>query len=241
VIGVGGTASSDGGAGALRALGLKYFDKAGREISEKPIEMIRLNRVDWSGFDRRVYRSKIYVMCDVKNPLLGSNGSAKTFGPQKGANSNEVDFLEKTLRLWSRFSKKNTTRELGSGAAGGMAFGLSGFAGAHLVRGSNFIIEMLNWVKFSRRTDVIIAGEGQLDLTSFRGKVIDAICKKRAPTKVYAVCGTCVLPKKFLKIKGISGVIQMGSDGMTHPKHALKEAAKKLIDMILKDNKLCKQ
>ncbi len=231
LIGVGGTATSDGGAGALRALGLKYFDKAGRLLDGPPNQMIQLNRVDWSGLDPRLKKTSISVICDVTNPLLGKNGSAHTFGPQKGASPRDVLFIERVMKKWSTFARFQTRRKAGAGAAGALAFGLSGFLNARLVRGTPFIMERLAWRKAAQNADVIVTGEGRLDKTSFSGKVIGEITRHaawRGRTKVFAVCGDSPLGTVYLGHHGIAHIERLGPAGLRRPAPSLRRAAERL-------------
>lgn len=206
LIGVGGTATAEGGAGALQALGLEYFDRGGRPLSASPADLSRLARIEWKNFDRRVRKVKIIVLCDVTNPLLGKNGSARTFGPQKGATRSQVKTLERLLRRWSGFATINAKNLPGAGAAGALAFGLAGFAGAALVRGTPYIMKMLNWPRFASQADVILTGEGRLDKTSFQGKVIGEIARRRGRAKVIAVCGSSAISENEARRRGISQI-----------------------------------
>lgn len=203
LIGVGGTACGEGGAGALEALGLRYFDEKGRLLSAAPNDLIRLQRVDWKNFDSRLKRTDIRILCDVRNPLLGKNGSARTFGPQKGATPSQVHTLEKTLSKWARFARRDMRLKPGAGAAGALAFGLAGFAGAKLTPGTPFLMEAIQWKKAARRADVIVTGEGRLDKTSFQGKVIGEIVRRRGRAKVWAVCGSSTLTVSDAKRRGL--------------------------------------
>jgi glycerate kinase len=227
LIGVGGTATSDGGAGALRALGLRYFDSAGRALDGSPDRMIHLARIDWRGLDPRLKKTKIIVMCDVTNPLLGPNGSAKTFGPQKGASPRDVAFIECVMKRWSGFARRQTQRKPGSGAAGALAFGLSGFLGARLVRGTPFIMSAVQWQKAARRADIIVTGEGRLDRTSFSGKVIGSIAR-RGHAKTFALCGDSSLGGVYLRRHGILHIERLGKSGLRRPAAALTQAARRL-------------
>jgi len=229
VLGVGGTASSDGGAGALQALGLKYIDKEGLPVSPQPKDLIRIHGIDRTTFDNRLRKTKITVLCDVKNPLLGPKGSARVFGPQKGASPQDVVFLERLLARWSRFAKQQVKNRPGAGAAGALAFGLAGFAGARLVEGTPFIIKELGWKSRACTSDWIITGEGRVDQSSFSGKVIGTILKNRFKAKVFVVCGNTSLPQSFLRRKGISRTVKMGSEGLRNPKKTCKNASLKLI------------
>ncbi len=209
LLGVGGTACAEGGAGALEALGLRYVDDAGRPLSSRPVDLIRIARVDFSRLDPRLKKTKLRVLCDVTNPLLGARGSARVFGPQKGATPIQVNFLEKMLTRWSRFAPVKTARLPGAGAAGALAFGLSGFAGATLERGASFIMDAVGWKKKSRRADLLITGEGRLDKTSFDGKVLAGVLSRRASARVAVVCGSSALKKSEWSRRGIADVFTL--------------------------------
>ncbi|MCG3205135.1 MAG: Glycerate 2-kinase [Elusimicrobia bacterium] len=209
LMGVGGTACSDGGAGALQALGLRYYGHTGRSISAKPKDLQKLDRVDFQGLDPRLRRARIYVLCDVENPLLGTSGSARTFGPQKGATGNQVQILEKMLHHWSRFAPLQAQSLKGAGAAGGMAFGLAGFAKARLVRGTSYVMRALEWEKEAKKADLIVTGEGRLDKTSFQGKVVGEIIKHRVGVPVWVVCGSHTLTPNQLKQFYISKIFTL--------------------------------
>jgi glycerate kinase len=209
LLGVGGTACAEGGAGALEALGLRLFDAAGRSLSSRPMELARVARVDFSALDPRLRKTKIRVLCDVTNPLLGARGSARVFGPQKGATPAQVNFLEKLLKRWSRFARFKTARAPGAGAAGALAFGLSGFAGATLERGMPFIMDKVGWSKRSRGADLLITGEGRLDKTSFHGKVLAGVLARRGRARVMVVCGSSALTKSEWRRRGVAEVVAL--------------------------------
>jgi len=228
-IGVGGTATADGGAGALEALGLRYFDKRGLRLKSQPKDLIHLSRIEWKNFDSRLRKTKIYVLCDVKNPLLGPKGSAKTFGPQKGASPKQVLFLEDVMKNWAKFVKRKTQSKPGSGAAGALAFGLSGFARARLVEGTSTVLKAVNWKKAAKGKDWILTGEGQLDPTSFSGKVMGALLKNRGKSKVAVICGSSTLTSAAAKKKGIAKVVEMGPRGQKQPVISLTKATKAVL------------
>ncbi len=228
-IGVGGAATGDGGAGALRALGLQYKDEQGRDLSGSPKDLVKIKTVDWNKLDPRLRRTRIFVVCDVTNPLLGPNGSARTFGPQKGATKKQVDEIERALHHWSTFARFQTKKSAGAGAAGALAYGLSAFLGAKLVKGSPFVFHALNWKAKARRADIIIAGEGQIDQTSFSGKTIGEMVRNNLKANLFLICGRNQLTPRQLKAKKISGVWELRSQGLQNPKRELKKAAQKLL------------
>lgn len=230
IIGVGGTATSDGGAGALHALGFRFLDKYQKELKPTPSELIHLVRIDRSRLDPRNKTTVIYVLCDVTNPLLGSRGSAKTFGSQKGASAADVEFLERFLKKLSGHAQRGAHRLPGSGSAGGMAFGLAGFLGARLKPGGPFVLKTVGWKKLVQRAALIITGEGRIDGPSFSGKVVGAVCAARQGRPVSAVCGATVLKKSQLKKKGIQDFEVLGKTGLINSELAVKKATLKLLE-----------
>lgn len=231
-IGVGGTATAEGGAGALEALGLRYFDSSGRRLFSTPTDLLRLARVEWKDFDVRLKRVRIRVLCDVTNPLLGPRGSARVYGPQKGANARQVRLIEQALRRWSSFARVQTRHQPGAGAAGALAFGLSAFAGARLVRGMPFIMKKLNWAQAARRADVIVTGEGKMDRTSMQGKVVGEVLRRRGRAQVWVLCGSCVFTSEQLRRFGVYRMAECGPRGLKQPSAALKQAAQKLLNEV---------
>lgn len=232
LIGVGGTATGEGGAGALQALGLRCLDRAGRPLRPTPSELKRLVRVDLARLDPRLRTATIFVLCDVDNPLLGPRGSARTFGPQKGATPAQVRSLESVLRTWARLAPRKAARRSGAGAAGALAFGLAAYAGARLVPGAPFIADAVGWDESARRASGIVTGEGRIDRTSFTGKVVGEIVRRarrqRHRPEVWCLAGSVSVPRTVLRRKGVARVEALGRQGLLHPARALKTAARRL-------------
>jgi glycerate 2-kinase len=228
LIGVGGTATADGGAGALEALGFRFFDARGRRLPPRPADLMRLARVDGSNVHRRLARTRIHVLCDVRNPLLGPRGSARTFGPQKGATPGQVRALEMFLKHWSTFARRQTKSRPGAGAAGATAYGLSAFAGARLEEGCPFVMRAVNWRRRARRAGLIVTGEGRLDATSFSGKVAGEIARQRGSARVAVICGALGADARLLRRAGISAVESLGRGGLVRPRPSLAAAARRL-------------
>ena len=111
-----------------------------------------------------------------------------------------------------------------------MAFGLSGFAGGRLVEGAPYILKILAWKKAARQADIILTGEGKVDLTSFGGKVLGTVLENKSRAKVLVVCGSTPLSSDFLRKKGVSRLTQMGPGGLKHPKQELRKATLKLLE-----------
>lgn len=229
LIGVGGTAASDGGAGALSALGFRLLDSEGRRLSPSPRAMSRLAAVDGSRVPPSIRNCRIVVLCDVTNPLLGPNGSARVFGPQKGATPKDVVALERILKTLARCAPRRVHAVPGSGAAGGLAFGLSAYLNARLCAGGPFLLKVLDWSRRTQSADLILTGEGRLDHTSFSGKVVGAVAARRGRARVVVVCGATPLTKAQLKKRGIDDVQVMGKRGLLDPEKAVFEATRKVL------------
>lgn len=192
LLGVGDSATVDGGAGMLHALGVRFFDEEGEQI--EPVcggSLESIARIDLDEMDTRLAQCSIVVACDVRNPLLGSRGSARIFGPQKGATPEQVERLEAGLEnLVERCAQagldpKHETP--GAGAAGGLPFALATFFGAELRRGVDLALESSGFHKAVRVADLVITGEGALDEKSTEGKVVGAVAKAAAAQGVPTV------------------------------------------------------
>jgi glycerate kinase len=178
VIGIGGSATNDGGAGMARAFGYRFFDREGNELPEGGAALARLARIDGQT-DPRLVRPAIDVACDVRNPLLGPEGASAVFGPQKGATPEMVRELDAALAQYAdvleRFVRRPVRDVPGAGAAGGLGAGLVAFLDARLVSGAKLVLEA---VGFARRLDgvaLVVTGEGRIDGQSIYGKLTHAV------------------------------------------------------------------
>ena len=168
LLGIGGSATNDGGVGMLAALGVKFLDGDGGDLDPVPASLMRLAEGDISGL---IDLPPIEVACDVENPLLGSNGASAVYGPQKGADEETVGFLEGALaRLVEVTGRTEAAGVPGAGAAGGLGFGLVGFAGARLRNGFNMVADALGLPMQVAAANFVITGEGSLDLQTLQGK-----------------------------------------------------------------------
>ena len=189
---LGGSSTNDGGAGIAAACGAKFFNKDGKEFIPTGGTLLDIESIDVSN----LIKAEIECMCDVENPLYGENGAAYVFAPQKGADEEMVRLLDAGLRHYAKKIKEflgvDVSDIKGGGAAGGMAAGLFAFFGAKIKSGIDLILDTLNFDDIVKRADLVITGEGKLDLTSFSGKVIGGIIKraKKLSVPVAAICGT---------------------------------------------------
>lgn len=171
ILGVGGSATVDGGAGILRALGARFLDRDGLELMGS---LADLERLDLLGIDPRIRECRIMVLCDVENELLGVVGAAAVFGPQKGALPADVPVLEASLRRLADVVFLETGRTIGSvkygGAAGGVAAGLYGLLDAELVNGIDHFLRLTGFEERLQLADLVITGEGSIDEQTLQGK-----------------------------------------------------------------------
>ncbi|HTI12178.1 MAG TPA: glycerate kinase [Puia sp.] len=174
IIGMGGSATVDGGTGMLRALGIRFLDEKGTELVSLPEDLQRLATIDVAGLDDRIGGCEIIVLCDVNNLLLGEEGAAAVFGPQKGATPEAVAKLEAALRQLAEVTRRQLGKDLTTlkhgGTAGGAAAGLYGFLDAKLVNGIDYFLELTGFDKALERADLVITGEGSIDEQTLQGK-----------------------------------------------------------------------
>ena len=194
-LGIGGSASTDGGTGMLSALGARFLDANGDELPDGGGSLVHLDSVDLSGLDPAVRAARVLVACDVDNPLLGPLGAARVYAPQKGATPDEVDMLEAGLtRLVEVLRDQGTDVDPeapGSGAAGGVGFTARELLGASLDPGFTVLGTLTGLEDVVSAADVVVTGEGRLDDQTMHGKTplgVAALCRSHA-VPVVAVCG----------------------------------------------------
>jgi glycerate 2-kinase len=193
IIAMGGSATVDGGTGMLRALGVKFLDTQGKELLT-PQSLVNLSHVDRSTIDPRILNCEIIILCDVDNPLLGDQGAAQVFGPQKGASIDDVNGLERSLQKMSQVTSQITGRDMSKlafgGTAGGAAAGLSAYANATLVNGIEYFKTLTGFNEALDRADLLITGEGSIDEQTLSGKapfgVASAAKAKNIPVIAFA-------------------------------------------------------
>ncbi len=175
IIGIGGSATNDGGAGMVQALGARLLDGNGREIGPGGGALASLNRIDLTRLDSRLNRCEILVACDVTNPLTGENGASCIFGPQKGADAQMIRLLDENLAHYATVIEQtlniDVTRAPGAGAAGGMGAALLAFLGAELKSGVEIVTGALNLEEHIHNCTLVVTGEGRMDSQSVQGKV----------------------------------------------------------------------
>lgn len=200
IMGIGGSATVDGASGLLYELGVRFLDSQGRDIREFPQGLLTLNRVDLASTDSRLKDCEIILLCDVSNKLLGKNGAAAVFGPQKGADKNEVALLEKCLYQLNKIVKKDLKVEMDSfkygGSAGGVAAGMAAFLNAKLVSGISYYLDIVGFEKELKNTDLVITAEGKFDTQTLEGKAPYGVAKKAVQHKIPVILLSGQVPEK---------------------------------------------
>ena len=192
VIGIGGSATNDGGTGLARALGVRFLDAAGAELPEGGAALGRLARIDLAGLDSRLASAEILVACDVDNPLTGPRGASAVYGPQKGATPQMVAELDAALGHYARVAQAATGRDValhpGAGAAGGLGAGLLFFTPARLRPGVDIVLETTGFVELVRGADLVLTGEGRTDFQTAMGKAPVGVAQAAKRHGVPVVC-----------------------------------------------------
>ena len=194
ILGIGGSATNDAGAGMLRALGVKFTDKTGNEVKHGGGFLSEISSFDVSRLDKRIKAAKIQVASDVSNPFTGITGASLVYGPQKGANEDMVFKLDKNLKHFAYLIKKILNKDIesipGAGAAGGMGGGLLAFFDAELIPGFQLISRITGLEALIKNSHMVITGEGKIDNQTLYGKTPIGILKMAQEYKVPVIAVT---------------------------------------------------
>ncbi|MBJ3592378.1 glycerate kinase [Salmonella enterica subsp. enterica serovar Saintpaul] len=212
IIGIGGSATNDGGAGMVQALGARLLDAQGHEIAQGGIGLEALAKIDISALDQRLAACRIDVACDVTNPLTGKEGASAVFGPQKGATPEIVERLDRALTHYAQLIHRDLNLEVsglaGGGAAGGMGAALYAFCGAELRCGIEIVTDALHLDACVADADLVITGEGRIDSQTIHGKVPVGVAKvaKRYNKPVIGIAGSLTADVGVVHEHGIDAV-----------------------------------
>ena len=212
VVGLGGSATNDGGFGLARALGYRFFDGEGMQVRTAVNKLRTLKLIE---APRNLTLPPVVGAADVRNPLYGIHGATRVFGPQKGADKDELDLLEKILKRMAKVATRQvrpvSPRMPGAGAAGGLGFGLMAFANATLCPGFDLVSEMIGIENHIKRADVVVTGEGRLDAQTLDGKAPAAVAQlgKKHHKRVFAIVGEARDQTKVARL--FDGVYQLRS------------------------------
>ena len=205
IVGLGGSATNDGGIGMMKALGAQFFDQDGVQLAADVRALLQLASIDLQYLDPRLDKTEIVVACDVDNPLCGENGASMVFGPQKGATEEDIAVLDQALTRYGDILSANAGRDIasepGAGAAGGMGAAFIGLIDAVLKPGVDIVIEIVDLANSLVDANLVITGEGRIDNQTIHGKT---------PMGVAKVAKSCNLP-----VLCIAGSVEDGAD-FTH-------------------------
>ena len=212
IIGIGGSATNDGGVGMAQALGARFLDAEGQEIPYGGGALAKLHKIDLTGLDHRLLETEITVACDVDNPLCGICGASAVYGPQKGATAEMIEELDAGLKKYAQIAHEVTGKDIiecpGAGAAGGLGAGLLFFTNAKLRPGVDIILEITNFSDLVSSAQLVITGEGRTDFQTAYGKAPVGVAKLAKQYNVPVVCLSGGLGT------GADDVLQHGIDGI---------------------------
>ncbi|MGB1801123.1 MAG: glycerate kinase [Gammaproteobacteria bacterium] len=255
IIGIGGSATNDGGVGMAQALGVRFLNKRGKEITEYGAGgMInKIDSIDMKNLNPLIKKVKVIVACDVNNPLCGKNGAANVFAPQKGATPAMVKMLDANLRhlalVIKRDLKKSVMSVKGAGAAGGLGAGLLAFTKARMKSGVDIVIEATELDKHLKGADLVITGEGRVDFQTAFGKTPSGVAKAARKHRVLTVAigGGITDDANGVFAYGIDGLESACARDMTldvamsHSKAHLANAAERVVRLILIGKKMAQK
>jgi len=215
IIGIGGSATNDGGAGMAKALGARFLNSNGQEIAEGGGALSDLAAIDLSSLDSRLAHVKIEVACDVDNPLIGPKGASAIFGPQKGATPEIVNQLDENLAHYAEIIEKDLGVKIadvpGAGAAGGLGGGLLAFMQAELSRGVDIVMEAAKLSDIIAGADLVITGEGKIDGQTIFGKTPIGVAKtaKKHGVPVIGIAGNVAGDSDAVHEYGIDAIFSI--------------------------------
>ena len=233
IVGIGGSATNDAGAGMAQALGVTLSDSRGDSIAPGGGALARLHNVDLSGLDRRAAESTFMVACDVSNPLTGPEGASAIYGPQKGATSEMIAKLDSALANFAEVVRRDVGVDVehlqGSGAAGGLGGGMVAFLNAELRTGVDIVMDIVNIEEQLQGADLVITGEGALDYQTLYNKAPIGVAQRAQAlgVPVVAIAGTLGERHELVHDHGIDGALQIPTGPMS-----LEEASDSAADLI---------
>lgn len=244
IIGIGGSATNDGGVGMAQALGVSFQDEDGNELGNGGGELYKLSRIDLRGLDPRLGETEVVVACDVSNPLTGPEGAVAVYGPQKGATPEDVKLLDENLRHYARIIKEQLGIDIshvpGAGAAGGMGAGLMVFCSARLQTGIETVMDVVGFDRYLKDAELVVTGEGQIDGQSVYGKVPVGVAKRAKKFNLPVLVVTGGMGSEAHKVYdyGIDAIMSIPPgpislrEAMEHCERLVEEAAERMMRML---------
>jgi len=228
VVGLGGSATTDGGCGLASAIGVKFYNSDNQPFIPTGGTLRDICRIDMSGLDPAVKTVPIMAMCDIDNPLYGPLGAAYVFAPQKGASPEDVSLLDSGLRHLAEVIRRDIGVDVsalpGGGAAGGLGAGMAAFLGAELRMGIEIVLDTVGFEDVIQGADLILTGEGKIDTQSLRGKVVIGVARRAASSgvPVVAVVGDIDDGAEEAYGKGIAAIFSINRKAINFGKARLR-------------------
>lgn len=228
VLGLGGSATNDGGCGAAAALGAEFLDAEGRAFVPTGGTLTQIAHIRMKGLRETLAGAEVTVMCDIDNPLCGPAGAAAVFGPQKGADAAMVARMDAGLRHLAEMLEKDVGMEVltlaGGGSAGGFGAGAAAFFGGQLRMGIDVVLDLTDFDRKCRGASLVITGEGHLDSQSLRGKTVVGVARRARALGVpaAALVGGCETALDAVYAEGVSGVFPIHPALCTWPQAAAR-------------------
>ncbi len=225
ILGIGGSATNDGGMGMAAALGWQFLDKNGKKLAAIGENLIKIEKIvpplQWDTFapEGKSKGIMVEVMSDVKNPLFGKTGSSHMYARQKGANDTDIETLEKgIIKLWKvSNASKSVAETAGAGAAGGLGFGTLIFLNAIIQSGIDIMMDLTEFDKQVAWADVIVTGEGRLDNQTAHGKLIAGIISRAQGKPVVALCGALEMTPQYVRELGLKAAFSIAQKPCSLP------------------------
>ncbi|MEK4627154.1 MAG: glycerate kinase [Solibacillus sp.] len=245
IIGIGGSATNDGGLGLLRALGMKFYSHDGSEITSDVWQLNSLKQIETKNFDERIEQSTFIVACDVNNPLVGPNGATTIFGPQKGVKQEEIQLFDDSLKMYGLKIEEHTQMALqncaGAGAAGGIGAAFMAFFPSQFKRGIDVVLDAVEFTKHIQHADFVITGEGRSDMQTLSGKapIGVATLAKEGGVPTILLSGSVemssvpLLKEFFIHVESIVNKDVSLEKSITRPAYYLEKKVEQLVNKFI--------
>ena len=245
VVGCGGSATNDGGAGMMHALGVNFYDYDNKIFIPTGSTLQNIKSIDLSGLDPRAKAIEWIAMTDVSNPLVGDLGATRVYGPQKGATSEMIETMEKAMihfaKLMGDAIGRDDSKKKGSGAAGGLSFGLMSLLNAKIKSGISEMMDIIHLEDMIKNYDYLILGEGSLDEQSLQGKTVIGMARRyKGKIKIIAVVGQSLGDKNIYLNEGIDLIIETNPNHLSFDlikQHAKEDLSRTIMSWIRKIKK----
>jgi glycerate kinase len=237
ILGLGGSATNDGGCGMASALGVKFKDEQDREFIPTGGTLSQIYKIDMNNIYSKIKDIEFISMCDVDNPLCGKLGASAVFAPQKGADEDMVKLLDEGLAHLAKIIKRDLHIEVkdikGAGAAGGLGAGSIAFLQSKLTKGIDVILDTINFDELVSKADIVFTGEGKFDSQSLHGKVVMGVANRSQKYKTPVIVVTGAIGENIQEAynKGITAIFSINKEPMEFSKSALKSKENMILTM----------